>query len=95
MSEFGGLWKQQNNPACIYSVKVFRLLKLDTIRKKKKKRKKKRKKTFSVLRCSDTEKGVQKDVTGSRGILAISTEVSEVLPAFRNVKVRDFNCEAS
>ena len=32
-SEFGGLWKHQNNP-------VFRKLKLDTILKKKKKKKK-------------------------------------------------------
>ena len=34
MSEFGGLWQHQNNPACTNSVIVFRLLKLDTIRKK-------------------------------------------------------------
>ena len=36
MSEFGGLWKHPNNPACTKSVRVFRLLKLDTIQKKKK-----------------------------------------------------------
>ena len=30
MSEFGGLWKQQNNPACTKSVGVFIILKLDT-----------------------------------------------------------------
>ena len=30
MSEFNGLWKCQNNPACIKSVSVFRMLKLDT-----------------------------------------------------------------
>ena len=34
MSEFGGLWKQQNHPACTKSVRVFIMLKLDTIRKK-------------------------------------------------------------
>ena len=34
MSEFGGLWKHQNNPACTKSVRVFSV-KLDTIRKKK------------------------------------------------------------
>ena len=41
MLEFGGLWKHQNNPACTKSVRVFIMLKLDTIRKKKKKKKKK------------------------------------------------------
>ena len=35
MSEFGGLWKHQNSPACTNSVNVFRMLKLDTVRKKK------------------------------------------------------------
>ena len=30
MSEFGVLWKQQNNPACTKSVGVFIILKLDT-----------------------------------------------------------------
>ena len=35
MSEFGGLWKQQNNPACTESLGVFITLKLDTILKKK------------------------------------------------------------
>ena len=34
VSEFGGLWKHQDNPACTKSVRVFRLLKLDAIRKK-------------------------------------------------------------
>ena len=29
MSEFGGLWKHQNNPACAESVRVFGMLKLD------------------------------------------------------------------
>ena len=38
MSEFGGLWKQQNNPAYTKSVRVFRMLKLDTMGKKKKKK---------------------------------------------------------
>ena len=42
MSEFGGLWTHQNNPACTRSVRVFRMLKLDTIQKKKKGRKKRR-----------------------------------------------------
>ena len=32
MSEFGGLWKDQNNPADTQSVRVFRMLKLDSIR---------------------------------------------------------------
>ena len=32
MLEFGGLWKHQNNPACIKSVRVF-VLKVDTIQK--------------------------------------------------------------
>ena len=36
MSEFGGLWKQQNNPAYTKSVRVFRMLKLHTTGKKKK-----------------------------------------------------------
>ena len=36
MSEFGGLWKHQNNPARTKSVRVLTELKLDTIRKKKK-----------------------------------------------------------
>ena len=31
MLEFGGLWQQQNNPACTKSVRVFIMLKLDTI----------------------------------------------------------------
>ena len=35
MSEFDGLRKHQNNPACIKSVRVFIMLMLDTIRKKK------------------------------------------------------------
>ena len=35
MSEFGGLWRQQNNPSMHYSVRVFIMLK-----KKKKKKKK-------------------------------------------------------
>ena len=38
MSEFGGLWKQQINPACTKSVRVFIMLKLDTTKKKKKKK---------------------------------------------------------
>ena len=37
MSEFGGLWKQQNNSACTKLARVFKMLKLDTIQKKKKK----------------------------------------------------------
>ena len=43
MSEFGGLWKRKNKPACNNSVRVFitLMLMLDTIRKKKKKKKKK------------------------------------------------------
>ena len=36
MSEFGELRKHPNNPACTQSVRVFRMLKLDTIEKKKK-----------------------------------------------------------
>ena len=36
MSESGGLGKQQNNPADTKSVRVFRMLKLDTMGKKKK-----------------------------------------------------------
>ena len=39
MSEFSGLWKQQNKLACTKSVRVFIMLKLDTIQKKKKKKK--------------------------------------------------------
>ena len=31
MSEFGGLWKHQNNTACTKSVRVLKVLKLDTI----------------------------------------------------------------
>ena len=38
MSQFGGLWKQQNNPAYTKHVSVFKMLKLDTIQKKKKKK---------------------------------------------------------
>ena len=34
MSELGGLWQHQNNPACTNSVTVFRLLKLDTLGRK-------------------------------------------------------------
>ena len=34
MSEFDGLGKHRNNPACIKSVRVFIILKLDIIRKK-------------------------------------------------------------
>ena len=34
MSEFGGLWKHWNNPWRTKSVRAFRVLKLDTIRKK-------------------------------------------------------------
>ena len=30
MSEFGGLWKHQNDPACTKSVRVFIMLMLDT-----------------------------------------------------------------
>jgi len=30
------LWKHQSNPACTKGVKLFKLLKLDTTRKKKK-----------------------------------------------------------
>ena len=36
MSEFSGLWKQQYKPACTKSVRVFIMLKLDTVQKKKK-----------------------------------------------------------
>ena len=39
MSEFGGLWKHQNNPTGTKSVRVFIMLKLDTIGKKKEKKK--------------------------------------------------------
>ena len=42
MSEFFGLWKRQNIPACTNSVRVFITLMLETIRKKKKKKKKKK-----------------------------------------------------
>ena len=35
LSEFGGLWKHQINPACAKSVRLFIMLKLDTIWKKK------------------------------------------------------------
>ena len=35
MSEFGGLWKQQNNLTCIKSVRVFKALKLDATRKRR------------------------------------------------------------
>ena len=35
MSEFGGLWKRENKPACTKSVTVFIMLKLGTIWKKK------------------------------------------------------------
>ena len=36
MSEFGGLWKQQSNPACTKSksARAFIMLKLETIQKK-------------------------------------------------------------
>ena len=34
-SEFGGQRKHPNNPACVKSVRVFIMLKLDTTRKKK------------------------------------------------------------
>ena len=34
MSEFGGLWKQQNNPACTKCIRAFRGPKLDNIWKK-------------------------------------------------------------
>ena len=44
MSEFGGLWKHKNIPACTKGVRVFIMLKLDTVRKKKNKKKKKKKK---------------------------------------------------
>ena len=44
MSEFDGLGTHQNNPACTDSVRVFIMLKLDTIGKKRKKKKKKKKK---------------------------------------------------
>ena len=37
MSEFRELWKHQNNPRALKSVRVFIMLKLDTIRRKKKK----------------------------------------------------------
>ena len=30
VSEFGGLWKHQNNTACTRSVRAFRVLKLNT-----------------------------------------------------------------
>ena len=43
-SEFSGLWKHQNNPACTNNVRVSRMMKLDTIRKKKNNNKKKKKK---------------------------------------------------
>ena len=36
MAEFGGLGTQQNNPACTERVRVFIMLKVNTIRKKKK-----------------------------------------------------------
>ena len=36
MSEFNGLRKQQNNPMCTKSVRVFIMLMFDTIWKKKK-----------------------------------------------------------
>ena len=29
-SEFSGLWKHQNNPACTKGARVFRMVKLDT-----------------------------------------------------------------
>ena len=35
MSECSGLWKHQSNPACTESVRVFRVLKLDAVRKEK------------------------------------------------------------
>ena len=35
MSEFSGLWKPQYNQACTENVRVFRVLKIDTTRKKK------------------------------------------------------------
>ena len=36
MSEHSELWKHQNNPAGTESVSIFRVLKLDTVRKKEK-----------------------------------------------------------
>ena len=44
LSELSGLRKHQNNPACSKSVRVLKMLKLDTVQKKKQKIKKKRKK---------------------------------------------------
>ena len=38
MSEFGGLLKQQNNSECTKIVRVFILLKLDTIQKKRRRK---------------------------------------------------------
>ena len=35
MPEFGGPWKRESNSACTESVGIFRVLNLDTIRKKK------------------------------------------------------------
>ena len=34
MSEFGGLWKHSNNPACTEYVRAFQVLMLDAILKK-------------------------------------------------------------
>ena len=34
MSKFGGKWKHRNKPACTKGVGVFRVLELDTVRKK-------------------------------------------------------------
>ena len=35
MSEFGGSWKHQNNPACTESVRVYIISNLDAMPKKK------------------------------------------------------------
>ena len=36
MSKFGGLWKRQNNPACVKKCHVFKMLKLDRRQKRAK-----------------------------------------------------------
>ena len=48
MSEFDGLWKQQHNPACTKSARVFIMLTLNTKSKKKKKKVDFRKQTDSL-----------------------------------------------
>ena len=54
MSQFGGLRKHQNNPACTERCQGLQNVTLDIIRKKKKKKKKKKKRKRRRKRRTDT-----------------------------------------